>query len=285
MPRPWQIRLPIRPNLAEARQVKKIARLTGLDAHAVVGRLLMIWVYAQDHASEAGVLEGKSKEWLDEEYACAGFAEAMAAAGWLLLTGAGVTIPEFDKHVSKRAIRRIEATERQQRARARKAATTEPLSRLRHAYVTPTSHEPAPVPPPVPVAPPKKRNPRAAEVTDARFWKFWRAYPKKYDQPKTYAAWAALNPDDALVETILAAVEAAKSSKQWSKDDGEFIPSSVTYLAGRRWQDRVEPGGGQPVQPGGRLQPRPGQFAAKRVIRSDEAPPPPPGPAPSLFDA
>jgi hypothetical protein len=36
---------------------------------------------------------------------------------------------------------------------------------------------------------------------------------------------------------ILAAVERQKQSREWLKDQGEYIPHPPTWLNGRRWDD------------------------------------------------
>jgi len=67
------------------------------------------------------------------------------------------------------------------------------------------------------------------------FEKFWSAYPAKRAQTVAAEAWKAIDPDAALVQTILAAVERQKRSKQWSERGA--IPNPAKWLAERRWED------------------------------------------------
>lgn len=39
---------------------------------------------------------------------------------------------------------------------------------------------------------------------------------------------------------LLKAVYAARASKGWRKEDGEFIPHPATWLRGERWEDQHE---------------------------------------------
>lgn len=71
--------------------------------------------------------------------------------------------------------------------------------------------------------------------------RFWPAYPRKVAKPKALRAWEKLQPDDALVEEMLVALEQQKHSTQWTKDGGEFIPHPSTWLNQRRWEDQLEP--------------------------------------------
>jgi len=88
-------------------------------------------------------------------------------------------------------------------------------------------------------------EPEAAEYKSApcavsredSFESFWAAYPKKRNKGDALKAWRALKPDDALVSAILAAVERARESVQWRKDEGQFIPYPASWLRARGWED------------------------------------------------
>ena len=66
---------------------------------------------------------------------------------------------------------------------------------------------------------------------------FWSAYPKKKSKGQAKKTWKKLNPDEMLLDRILASIETAKKSKQWKKDDGEFIPHPSTWLNAEGWED------------------------------------------------
>jgi len=78
--------------------------------------------------------------------------------------------------------------------------------------------------------------PRAGSLEDS-FERFWSVYPKKRNKGDAWKAWKSLKPDDSLVSAILAAVERARESVQWRKDDGQFIPYPATWLRARGWED------------------------------------------------
>ena len=83
--------------------------------------------------------------------------------------------------------------------------------------------------------------------TDTGFDKFWTAYPKKVAKKDAEKAWVKLSPSPELLETILAAVERQRTTEQWMKQDGRFIPNPATYLNGQRWTDELpEPKRGDP---------------------------------------
>lgn len=81
-----------------------------------------------------------------------------------------------------------------------------------------------------------KVEPRAGSLAES-FERFWAAYPKKRNKGDAWKAWRALKPSEELVSAILAAVERARESVQWRKDEGQFIPYPASWLRARGWED------------------------------------------------
>lgn len=71
------------------------------------------------------------------------------------------------------------------------------------------------------------------------FERFWSLYPRKVAKPAAVKAWAALAPDAALVDRIVAAVTVQRGWPQWQRDGGQFIPHPATWLHARRWEDEA----------------------------------------------
>ncbi len=74
------------------------------------------------------------------------------------------------------------------------------------------------------------------------FEQFWKAYPKRKAKDAAEKAWRTVGAGNGLLPAILAAVETQKSSVDWKREDGRFIPYPATWLNQRRWQD-------EPTQP------------------------------------
>ena len=79
---------------------------------------------------------------------------------------------------------------------------------------------------------------KGATVTE-KFAKFWDAYPRKTAKSEAMKAFAKLNPDDSLMETIMNAIEKQKQSDQWKRDGGQYIPHPATWLNQQRWEDEL----------------------------------------------
>ena len=83
-------------------------------------------------------------------------------------------------------------------------------------------------------------------VPSVLFEQFWAVYPKKRSKGQARKAWAKLNPDEQLLTRILDAVERAKTSGDWAKDGGKFIPYPATWLNAEGWLDEVQPAAPEP---------------------------------------
>jgi len=73
------------------------------------------------------------------------------------------------------------------------------------------------------------------------FQKFWKAYPKKKSKGDAEKAFKAIKPDEQLLATMIATIERAKTSEQWQKDNGQFIPYPATWLRAKGWEDECTP--------------------------------------------
>jgi hypothetical protein len=75
-----------------------------------------------------------------------------------------------------------------------------------------------------------------AQVDDG-FDRFWVAYPRHKAKKDARKAWTQLAPNADLIDKILTALAWQKTSAQWVKDGGEFIPYPATWLRAERWDD------------------------------------------------
>lgn len=79
------------------------------------------------------------------------------------------------------------------------------------------------------------------KAQDRWFEKFWSVYPRKVNKVGARKAFDRIRPDESLLNRIIAAVEKQKTSDQWTKDGGQFIPHPATWLNGHRWEDELAP--------------------------------------------
>jgi uncharacterized protein YeaO (DUF488 family) len=74
------------------------------------------------------------------------------------------------------------------------------------------------------------------------FARFWKVYPKKRSKGHAERAWKKITPkpDEQLLQRMIAAIEQAKKTEEWIKEDGQFIPYPATWLNAKGWEDEIK---------------------------------------------
>jgi predicted phage replisome organizer len=70
------------------------------------------------------------------------------------------------------------------------------------------------------------------------FTEFYSLYPRKVSKAMAIKAWERLNPDDSLLDTILADVR-RRVNGEWAGKELQYVPHPSTYLNQRRWEDET----------------------------------------------
>lgn len=86
----------------------------------------------------------------------------------------------------------------------------------------------------------RKNGAKPSQTSNSNFNSFWEAYPRKTGKGLAEKAFNKIEGVDELLPHILRAVEKQRSSPQWLKDGGQYIPYPATWLNQRRWEDVVE---------------------------------------------
>ena len=100
---------------------------------------------------------------------------------------------------------------------------------------------PVPVPSSVSVSVSDSDGEKSAEKRgNDEFESFWAAYPKKVGKKAARDAWKHAKDKPSLAD-ILQAIDKARKSDTWRKDNGQFIPNPSTWLNQGRWDDEPAP--------------------------------------------
>ena len=97
--------------LPDKPEVVRIAGMLGIDQDAVTGKLLRLWIWA-DQQSVDGCALSVTESFLDRHVFQTGFAEALRAVGWLTGDDGCLSFPNFDRHNGKTAKTRALAKNR-----------------------------------------------------------------------------------------------------------------------------------------------------------------------------
>lgn len=92
----------IEDTLSDKPEVIRMATELRLDPDAVVGKLVRLWIWADQHSvtgSEMTVTEA----WLNRKVDCKHFTKAMRIAGWLVGEDGALTFPNFERHNGRTA--------------------------------------------------------------------------------------------------------------------------------------------------------------------------------------
>ena len=89
--------------------------------------------------------------------------------------------------------------------------------------------------------------------SEEEFEEFWKLYPKKVAKGDARKAWNQTSKIRPSIAELLKSVYAARASKSWLRDDGEFIPYPATWLRQERWSDELEVDLSQMSSPKGKV--------------------------------
>lgn len=98
--------------LPDKPEVWQIAEALKIDADAVTGKLIRIWIWASENCNGLGVTNVTAKKLIDRASGIKGFSDAMIAAGWLIEKGNEISFPNFDRHCTKTAKERANLNRR-----------------------------------------------------------------------------------------------------------------------------------------------------------------------------
>lgn len=86
----------------------------------------------------------------------------------------------------------------------------------------------------------KEKEPNGSSVLtmeESLFIEFWKAYPKKVNKKGCFASFKKIKNLKSEMPLIMAALERFKKSKEWLKDNGQYIPYPQTFINQERWKD------------------------------------------------
>lgn len=111
----------------------------------------------------------------------------------------------------------------------------------------------------------KRTNYAMVPENDPHFARFWDCYPRRVAKKEARKAWAQLNPDVALVDRILSALEWQVPAFKWDGEKAEFCPYPASYLHAERWNDERRKAPRQPLVSASVVEPMQAWLQQRRV--------------------
>lgn len=109
-------------------EIFAIADALGIDPDAVTGKLVRIWIWADQHTTD-GNAPTVTRSLLDRITSVRGFTDAMLAAGWLLEVGGKLCFPNFSNHNGQTSKARALTSKRVEASKARGNGSVTPKKR------------------------------------------------------------------------------------------------------------------------------------------------------------
>lgn len=101
--------------LWDSPKVLELCQITGLDQCCVIGKLFRFWSWASDVTTDRNI--SATPVAVDRIVCCTGFCDALQRVGYVVVSDAGIELPEFDKHLSSTAKARMLSAVRMQKTR------------------------------------------------------------------------------------------------------------------------------------------------------------------------
>lgn len=244
--------------LADHPKTRKLMRILGVSKPTAIGHLHCLWWWALDYADDGRLSRYDAldiaigAEWEGEP---ADLVAALVQAGFLDRDGDTLTIHDWDDYAGKLVSRRRQNAQRMRDARAKHESSsmeddpatydaraphvqgTQHARAALHNTTQPTQHDQHNQQDETDVSESDGDAPKRSRL-DERFDRFWSAYPNKVGKGAARRIFDRLKPDDAMVDRMIAAIEAQRGSAQWTKDNGQFIPHPSTWLNREGWEDQ-----------------------------------------------
>ncbi len=231
----------MRSDLSDDPAVFRIAGQLKLDKFSVIGRLHAFWAWADKHAV-GGVVDGATTLFIDDIVRCDGFADALAAVGWLSVGEDSIEIPSHDRHNGNSAKERAMKNARQARWRQGKGADVDGEASTRPSTDASTREE-------------KRREEKKEQKAlvpsgddtsaySAEFESFWAEYPKREggnSKKGAYKAWnARLRSGVKAEDMILSAKRYADQMQAKGNVGTSFVKQAATFLGpDEHWREAL----------------------------------------------
>jgi hypothetical protein len=135
--------------LAEKPEVWWIAENLGIDPDAVVGKLVRLWSWMDQHMTNGTSVKVTSKQ-IDAICRCDNFAQQLSTVGWLIIHANSdrITVPNWERHNGKTAKERALTRDRMKRSRDAASVTTPSPEKRRYKRKEEEKKKPLPASPP-----------------------------------------------------------------------------------------------------------------------------------------
>jgi hypothetical protein len=221
-------------------KVLRLSNLTGYPIDRCVGKLVILWLWVGKQKEDGDISGldpatiGQAAKIEDPDEAQR-FFEAMIECR--LIDDGVFLIHDWLDYVGRYLKSKYHTSNPSKWARILKKHSGEPKGRLK-------ANIPKPKPQPLPTT---KKDTQTVEDSRAEgaklfFDQFWAAYPKKRSKGQAEKAFQKVHPDEQLLARMISSIERAKTSDDWKRQNGRYVPYPATWLNAKGWEDEFDGG-------------------------------------------
>lgn len=243
-------------------EVINMSDILNIDQDAVVGKLVRIWIWADQNSVDGNALS-VTDSFLDRLVFQIGFAKALRQVGWLSGKNGKITLPQFERHNGETAKKRASTNRRVAKSRSKKSVESKSVTSEGNGNVTPEALQKA--------LPEKRREEKSIESKDSitplppegelelesesqelgitktndLLEEFWQLMPStsrnRSTKSKVKSAWQRIKKSekptpDAFLDSVRAWIE----SDDWQRDGGKFVQGAHLYIKDKKWESLPE---------------------------------------------
>jgi len=223
---------------SEKPEVWAMAQSLGIDADAVVGKLLRVWAWFDTQTVE-GNAPSVTKALLDSKVCVSGFCQAMISVGWMIEDDGVICLPNFDRHNGKTAKNRALTSKRVAEHKASNAKVTQKVTqdfeKGNASSVTSAlpreekRREEAIIPP---VSPKGERSSFRPESI---------SFPSEIDTPEVRTAWQSWCQHRREIKKPITPTSAVKQLGQLAVAGPQRAVAMIEHTIAKGWQGLQEP--------------------------------------------
>jgi len=225
---------------SEKPEVWAIATKLGIDADAVVGKLLRVWAWFDTQTVE-GNAPSVTKALLDSKVSVSGFCQAMIEVEWMIEEDGRISLPNFDRHNGRTAKNRALTSKRVAEHKAGNAKVTQKVTQKfdkgNAASVTTAL-------PREEKRREEKNNtipPLSPKGENARFNPESVSFPSEIDTPEMRAAWLTWCQHRREIKKPLKPTMVEQQISQFAEWGESRSIAAIRHTIARGWQGIQEP--------------------------------------------
>lgn len=230
-------------SLANHPKIFKLSSLTGYETDKCLAKMHRLWWWALTYAEDGDLKRFDFKEiglgvGIEDAGEAKKFVQAIIDSGFIDKNE--MKIHDWLDYAGRYLHSKYHSSNPLKWKRILKKYAGKPKGRLKATFRTDIPNQPNQPNLPTDTRRTVKDPPAPSAGGKQLFDQFWAAYPKHKARAEAVKAFLKIHPDEQLLARMLSSIERAKTSDDWKRQNGRYVPYPATWLNGRRWEDEFD---------------------------------------------